>query len=79
MHFEQIFAEVLGSLQILKVACYVITGNKFLALLSVAVILEDDDFIDLENGGDSCDFTYEVGSEGACLRHLENGVREADS
>ena len=70
MHFEKVFSEILRRFEILKVSRNVVTRYKFLTLLSVAVVLEDNNFIHLENGSNSCNLTDEICSECTCLRYF---------
>ena len=72
MHLEQTLSQVLRSLEVLQVSGDVLTGVEFLAFGSVAVVSEDDDFIDFEDTGDSCDFADEISAEWRGLRNFKN-------
>ena len=46
--------------------------------LGIAIVFEYNNLVDLVDGSDSGDLTYKICSQGAGLRDLEYGVREAD-
>lgn len=63
MHFKEVFAQVLRSLQILQVSRDIVTGYEVLTLRLVAMISQNHDFVDLENTCDARYLTDEVSSQ----------------
>lgn len=63
MHLKQTLSQVLRGLEILQVSGDVFAGVELFALGSIAVVSEDDDFVDFEDAGNSRDFADEVSPE----------------
>lgn len=78
MHLKQTLSKVLWGLEILQVTSDVFAGVELFALGSVAVVSEDDDFVDFEDAGNSSDFADEVSPEWRSLRDFQDGIGEAN-
>jgi hypothetical protein len=64
VHLEQMFSEVLGGFKVLQISGYVLTRVEVLAFGVIAMVPEDDDFVDLEDGANACNFTDKVRPQG---------------
>lgn len=78
VHLEQTLSQVLRGLEILQVSSDVFAGVELFAFGSIAVVSEDDDFVDFEDAGNSSDFADEVSPEWRCLRDFQDGIGEAN-
>lgn len=65
-------------LEILQVSGDVLARVELFALGCVAVVSEDDDFVDFENAGNSSDFADEVSPQWRGLRNFQDGIGEAN-
>jgi len=78
MQLEQMFPQILWSLEILQVPGHILRRVEGLAFGHVGVVLEHDDLVDLEDGGDPGHLGDEVGAELGGLRQLEDRVGQGD-
>lgn len=79
MHLEEVFPQILGSFQILKISHQILRRNKIFIRGGIVGILQNHNLIHFEDRGYPCHFADEISPESLCLRNRQNRIRKTYS